>query len=114
VRVEHFRCAVEPLQPFFHFHRVGRSAAEEALHRSLVEEDRACRVAGGRFPELPARDIGAAALVRGQQAALGLLRREVLDDGVRLPEFEIALLERRHALVGIDRRIGGGLLVTLG
>src|SRR3954462_13957001 len=104
---------MKSLQPFLHFHRIGRAAAEEALDRALEHQDRARWIPGGRFPELAARYVGARAFIRWQQPAVRLLRRQILDDGVRFPQPEIAVLEARHALVRIEGRVRGGFLVAL-
>jgi hypothetical protein len=64
-----------------------------------------------RFPELPLGDVRAARVVLRPEGAL-LLRGEVLHDRAALPEAQVAVDERRHFAVGVERQVLGLLEVA--
>ena len=68
---------------------------------------------GGGLPLQPLLHQGHALGVRGQQPALGLLRGQVTEDGVGLPETEAVVLERGHLAVGVHREEVGRLVLAL-
>ena len=83
---------------------------QDSLERERPELRREVR----GVPELPARHVGAAPLVARQEPRLGLLRREVLHDRPRLGEHEVAVDERRHRAVGVERQVLRPLVLALG
>ncbi len=66
-----------------------------------------------RIPELPARHVGARLLVARQQPGFRLLRRQVLHDGPRLGEHEVAVHQRGDGAVRVERQVVGALVLTL-
>ncbi len=104
--VQHLGGAVEFLGAFGDLGRVRLHDAEHArLDHVFIDEHRAGRIPVCEVPELPARDVEPLALIPREQGALRLLLREILLDRVRLPQHVIAVPQRRHAHVGIERGI---------
>jgi hypothetical protein len=83
------------------------------LTKFFHQQDGGCRIPVCEVPELPARDVEAAALISRQQSALRLAAREILHDRIRLPQHVIAVAQRRHHSVGIERDVVGRLVLAL-
>src|SRR5262249_59971817 len=82
--------------------RVWAAAAEALLHEVLVDQRAAGPLPVRQLPALPAADIGLPSRVRRPEPRLRLLRRQVLHDGVRLPEHDAALRHDGPLGVGCD------------
>jgi hypothetical protein len=92
--------------------RVG-GPAEQRLDAVLDEEHVARREPARRLPEQPAVHVGARAQVGGIGRRVADLVSRVLQDRVRLPQHEVAVLHRGDRRVGIQREVGVRLLLAL-
>ena len=100
--VQYCRALVELLLAPGHFRGIRLALARELLDQPLEREDRT----GGKpvcgLPRMPAQHVRLIPGVGGPQSALGLLRREIVQDRVRLPQHEAVVLQHGHPLVGVE------------
>src|SRR5690348_6918831 len=103
--IEHLSLLLEGFRRLCNGGRIGRPHAKESLDQVLKEQRHAGIAAPVRaLPVLPAHDVGARSrIVRPQRT--GFFAGEILHDGVRLPEHEIAVDERRGAAGRIQSQI---------
>jgi hypothetical protein len=65
------------------------------------------------IPELPAGDIGTTRFVPRKKPGFGFLGGQVLHDGARLGEHEIAVHERWYRAVRVKSEVFGALVLAL-
>ena len=80
------------------------AAPKQRLHEALENHRRTGRLPVREVPALPLSDERAPQRIGREHTAFGSLRREVLQDCIRLPQHETLVFQHRHLAESVQRQ----------